>query len=84
MDGVGVAIVHDSDAEHPVELAEVSDLNVAAESGLELFDETHGADGDGAVVNVHSDNDELLYLRQELIEYGLIHSRLLVAQGNKN
>jgi hypothetical protein len=84
VDGVGVAITHDSDAEHPVKLAEVSDLDVVAEAVFELFNEVRGGRGDGAVVDVHSDNDELLDLRQELVEYGLIHSRLLVTQGNKD
>jgi hypothetical protein len=84
VDGAGVAIAHDSDTEHPVKLAEVSDLDVAAESSFELFNEVCSGCGNGAVINVHSDNNELLGLRQELIEYGLIHSRLLVTQGNKD
>jgi hypothetical protein len=77
-------ITHNLDAKHTVELAEVSNLNMAAEFGLELLNKMHGAGGDGAVINVHSNNDKLLDLRQELVENGLIYSRLIIAQGNKD
>jgi hypothetical protein len=72
VDGASVAVTHNSDAEHPVEFAKVSDLDVAAEPGLEVFDEMCGAGGNGAIIDVHSDDNELLDLRQEFVEDGLV------------
>jgi hypothetical protein len=74
VDGAGVAVVHDLDAEHPVKLTEVSDLDMAAESSFKVFNKMLRAGSDGAVVDVHCDNDKLLDLRQVLVEHSLVDS----------
>ena len=42
------------------------------ESGLEVFDEVHGAGGDYAVIDVYCHNNEVLRLRDKLEENGLV------------
>jgi hypothetical protein len=46
----------DLDAEHPVELAEVGDLNVLAHARFEGVHKARAACGDGAVVYMHGDD----------------------------
>ena len=83
MDGAGLSIVPHLDAKHPVQFAEVSDLDVAAQSCLEVLDEARRAGSDGAVVDMHSDDYEVLILRDEFIEDGLVHSRLIKGLGRR-
>ena len=84
MDGAGLSITPHLDAEHPVQFAEVSDLDVAAQACLEVLDEVRRAGGNGAVVDMHSDDYEVLVLGNEFEEHSLVHSRLIKAQGKEN
>ncbi len=84
MDGAGLLIAPHLDAKHPVQFTKVSDLDMAAQSCLEVLNEVCHAGGDGAVVDMHSDNYEVLILGNEFIEDGLVHSRLIKAKGKEN
>ena len=52
---------------------------MVAQSCLEVLNEAHRAGGDGAVIDVHSDDYEVLVLGNKFIEHGLVHSRLIKA-----
>ena len=73
VDGAGLSIAPHLDAEHPVQFAEVSDLDVAAQACLEILNEACRAGGDGAVVNMHSNNYKVLILGNKFIEDCLVH-----------
>ena len=57
---------------------------MVAQSCLEVLNEAHRAGGDGAVIDVHSDDYEVLVLGNKFIEHGLVYSRLIKAQGEEN
>ena len=73
-DGVGITVTPDLDAQHPVQLAEVGDLDVAAEPSLELIHEAHSAGSYGTIVDVYGNNDKLLDLGKEFEEDCLVNS----------
>ena len=52
-------IVLDFDAEHPVQLAVVGDLNVLAHAHFEGIHEVRAACSDGAVVYMHGDDHDV-------------------------
>ena len=72
VDGVGLAISLDLDSEHPVKFTEVGDLDVLLEAGLEVLDKAEGAGSDGAVVDMHRDNCELVSGLVLFVKDGLI------------
>ena len=74
VDGAGLLITPHLDAKHPVQFAEVSDLDVAAQACLKILDEVHHAGSNGAVVNMHSDDYEVLISGNEFVEDCLVHS----------
>jgi len=72
MDGPGFTISFDLYSEHPVKLPEVGDFDVLVKTGLEVVDKAEGAGGDGAVVDVHRDNCELVLGLVLLVKHGLV------------
>jgi hypothetical protein len=70
--GVGLAISLDLHASHPVELAEVRDFDVLAQTGLELLNEAYVAGGDGAVVHMDRDDCDFIFGFVVLVEDGLV------------
>jgi hypothetical protein len=73
MDGARVPIALDLYAKHPVKLTEIGDFYMLAETGLELIDKAEIARGDGAVVDMDSDDDDFVFL----VEYSLVDRTLL-------
>ena len=53
MDGAGLSVALNLDAEHPVKFAEVSDFDVLAHTLLEGVHKARIAGGDGAVVDMY-------------------------------
>jgi hypothetical protein len=84
MHGMTHAITFDLDAEHPVQLTKVSDLDMCVEPGLEFLNETDGGGDDCTIVNVH-DHDNKLALKLDHFEVdGLVNSTLLEAKGDED
>lgn len=66
-------------SKHLMQLAKVSDLNILFKACLKVLDEVQIACGDGVIVNVHSDNCDLILKGVRLEEDGLIHRAFLEA-----
>ena len=75
------SVTLDLDTEQPVQLAEISDLNVLAEPGLECVDSDSVAGCNGAVVHVHSNDDNCMWGLGVFVENSLIDFALLEAKG---
>ena len=74
----------DFNAEHPVQLSEVSDLEVHAQAGLEFLDEADGGGDDRAIVHMHHDDCKVALCGDGSEVNSLVYSTLLEPKGIKN
>jgi hypothetical protein len=72
VDGTGLVVALDLDAEHPMQLSEVCNLDVLMQAGLELLNEVDTGGGDGAVVDMHSGDGEIALAHVNLEEDGFV------------
>jgi hypothetical protein len=77
-------IALDLDAEHPVELTEVSDLYALAHASLEVIYKARVGGGDRAVINMYCYDCGFIGFLIRLVEYGLVDRTLFEAEGVKN
>ncbi len=84
MDGAPCAVLLHLDSEHPVKLAEVRDLNMLMEPGLEGVDGRDAVGSDGAVVHMDGDDDDGVRGLDMLVEHSLVNLALLEAERIQN
>ena len=84
MDSPGHTISFDLYSEHPVKLPEVGDFNVLVKTSLEVLDKVEEAKGNGAVVDMHHDDCELILELVLLVEHGLVNRAPLKAKRVKD
>jgi len=81
VDKAARVIVFDLNAEHPVQLSKVGDLEVLAEAGLEFLGEVDGVCDDCAIVHMHHHNGKLALGDDHLEVDGLVHTALHEPKG---
>ena len=82
--GAARAVAFDFDAEHPIPLAEVSNLNMLAKAGLEVLNEADSGGDDHAIVHMHHDDGQLALVHDHLEIDGLVNSALLETEGDED
>jgi hypothetical protein len=63
----------DLDAKHPMQFAEVCNLDMLTQASLELLNGADTGGGDGAVIDMHSSDGELAPVHIDLEENGFIN-----------
>jgi hypothetical protein len=84
VDNLAGVIVFDLNAKHPVQLSEISDLEMLTEAGLEFLNKSDGGGNNQAVIHMDYHNSELAFDNDGSEVNGLIHSALLESKLDKD
>ena len=71
-------------SKHPVQLAEVCNLNMLLESGLESIDGLDATSTNGAITHMHCDDNEDFGILAVLVKYCLINFALEETKAAKD
>src|SRR5580698_4156272 len=84
MDGATSSVALHLDAKHPVKLAKVGHLHVLPKTCLEGIDGGGAVRGDGAVVNVHGNDNKNLRGLEMFVENCLVDLALCESEAGKD